>query len=462
MHQIIINNSKFYIDDGTLLSDFLIAQGIEVDHPCGGNGICGKCKVYVNGKEELSCKYKVSSDITVVIPRRNHIYSVTGVEECESVRSASALVLDLGTTTLAMGLVSREEQKVIRTITATNLQRMYGADVISRITYCQKHGVENLQETVVSCINQMMKDLQVEEQLGVLYVSGNTTMLHLLLGEDCSGMGMAPYTPVFLEGRTVSAEEIGVLGVEKIVTLPCISSFVGADLVAGLNCVEMPKKGKYHLLIDLGTNAEMILFSEGDVLCTSAAAGPCFEGVNISAGMSATTGAIYSFTYPNVCKTIEDAEAKGICGTGLIDIMAELLKHKVIDESGYMEKSYEVCKGIFLEPKDVRQYQLAKSAVSSAILTLMNERNLTFEQIDKVYISGGFSASIHQENAIRTGLFPKEFISKCVTINNSSFLGAVKYAWGCDECHNYIERAETMDLSLNTYFAELFIKNMMF
>ena len=462
MYQITINDKKYYIEDGTLLSEFLMKQGIQVDHPCGGSGTCGKCKVLVNGKEERSCKYKVTSDISVRIPDRGNVYSVTGVEECESANSASALVLDLGTTTLAMGLISSEEQKVIRTITATNPQRKYGADVISRITHCQKYGVKKLQEAVVSCINQMILDLEGEEQLGTLYVSGNTIMLHLLLGEDCSGMGMSPYTPVFLESRTVSAKNIGVFGVQEIVTLPCISSFVGADLVAGLNCVEMPKKGAYSFLIDLGTNAEIILFSDEDLLCASAAAGPCFEGVNISSGMSATKGAIYSYTYPKEYKTIENAKAKGICGTGLIDVIAELLKHQVIDASGYMEEAFEVAEGIFLEPKDVRQYQLAKSAVCAGVLTLMNARDLSFEQIDKVYISGGFSASINQENAIRTGLFPKEFASKCIAINNSSFLGTVKYACGHDVFHNHIEYAEYMDLSLNTFFAELFMKKMMF
>ena len=138
----------------------------------------------------------------------------------------------------------------------------------------------------------------------------------------------------------------------------------------------------------------------------------------------------------------------------------ETVKNEVEEKT--QKEDTEVAEGIFLEPKDVRQYQLAKSAVCAGVLTLMNVRNLSFEQIDKVYLSGGFSASINQENAIKTGLFPKEFASKCIAINNSSFLGTVKYACGYDKSHNYIKHAETMDLSLNTFFAELFMKNMMF
>ena len=220
--------------------------------------------------------------------------------------------------------------------------------------------------------------------------------------------------------------------------------------------------GKHDLLIDLGTNAEVVLFSEKDALCTAAAAGPCFEGANISCGMSATAGAISAYGEDGI-KTIADAKPLGICGTGLVDVIAVLLERGEIDETGFMEcESYTLSEGVTLEGGDVRQYQLAKSAVNSAILTLMKLKNVGFEDISNMYISGGFSAKINIKNAVKTGLLPKELESKCVTLNNSSLLGAVKYAFEQNELSCLLDGARYIDLSSDPDFSELFIENMMF
>ena len=244
--------------------------------------------------------------------------------------------------------------------------------------------------------------------------------------------------------------------------MPNISAFVGADIVAGLNLVSAPMSGKHDLLIDLGTNAEVVLFSEKDALCTAAAAGPCFEGANISCGMSATAGAISAYGEDGI-KTIADAKPLGICGTGLVDVIAVLLERGEIDETGFMEcESYTLSEGVTLEGGDVRQYQLAKSAVNSAILTLMKLKNVGFEDIGSMYISGGFSAKINIKNAVKTGLLPKELESKCVTLNNSSLLGAVKYAFEQNELSWLLDSTRYIDLSSDPDFSELFIENMMF
>ncbi len=463
MHQIIINGETFHVSDGTVLSEFLMKSEKKVEHPCGGRGTCKKCKVIVNGKVELSCRYVVHSDITVETINVEHIISETGAKENGSLTDHMCLVLDIGTTTLALGLVSLDTHQIIRTITATNPQRAFGADVMSRIDYCQKNGVQDLHSTIITCVNQMISDLQADYQVEQLYVAGNTTMLHLFLGVDCTSMGMAPYTPVFLESRCVNADEIGIRCVNEVVTLPSIATFVGADLVAGLNYVEMPKEDTYSLLIDLGTNAETVLFSKHDILCTAAAAGPCFEGAGISCGMSATNGAIYSYAFPEEYHTVGDAPAKGICGTGIIDIVAELVQNEIIDETGYMEDEiFSITEEISLSQNDVREYQLAKSAVCSAIQTLMKIRNLSFEDIENVYISGGFSAKINLENAKKTGLLPREVADKCIAINNSSFLGTVKYACEQNELSGYLEDAKYIDLSSNPIFTDLFVENMMF
>lgn len=463
MRQITINGEIFHVNDGTILSDFLMKSEKKVEHLCGGRGTCKKCKVIVNGKEELSCQYVVSSDITVETIDKENIISETGTEDSDNLTEHMCMVLDIGTTTLALGLVSLDTHQIVRTITATNAQRTFGADVMSRIDYCQKNGVNVLHSSIVSCVNQMIVDLKITDAIEKLYVAGNATMLHLFLGVDCSAMGVAPYTPVFLESRCVSAREIGVCGIKEIITLPSIASFVGADLVAGLNYVPMPKKDAYSLLIDLGTNAEIVLFSRQDILCTAAAAGPCFEGAGISCGMSATKGAIYSYSFPKGIHTIDDAPAKGICGTGIIDVIAELVQNDVIDETGYMEEEiFAITAEISLNQNDVREYQLAKSAVCSAIQTLMQIRNISFRDVENVYISGGFSSKINLDNATKTGLLPKDVADKCIAINNSSFLGTIKYACEQNELSNYLEHAQYIDLSSNLIFTELFVENMMF
>lgn len=461
MHKVIINGETQYENDGTLLSDILIKSGKSVDHPCGGKGTCKKCVVTVNGRKVLSCQYIIKSDISVSLPDRGEIISETGANETGKITDNLCYALDIGTTTLALALVSLDEGKIIKVITRTNPQRAFGADVMTRIDYCRKNGVEKINSLLISEINLMISDMS-NETIEKLYVSGNATMLHLFFGVDCSSMGVAPYTPVFLESKCEKAESLGINGVETVESLPSIAAFVGADIVAGLNFVGMPGKGKHNLLVDLGTNAEIVLFSQKSALCTAAAAGPCFEGANISCGMSATDGAVYSYS-KNEVKTVGDAPAKGICGTGLVDIIAELISNETIDETGFMEcESVEIAEGVSVNQADIRQYQLVKSAVYSAILTLLQMKNVSFDEIEKMYISGGFSAKINIENAVKTGLLPKDLAQKCVAVNNSSLLGTVKYAYEKNNIAIYTDNSTYVDLSANPAFSDLFIENMMF
>ncbi len=459
MHKVEINNRTAYANDGDLLSDVIMQSGGRVSHPCGGKGICKKCLVKVNGKDELSCRYAIRSDITVTFDEEDAIISETGADATSEKTEKLCLALDIGTTTLVLALVSADSGNIIRATTKNNPQRVFGADVMSRIEYCRKNGADVLHRPLVDAVNYMIAELDAEN-LDML-VSGNVTMLHTFFGIDCSSIGVAPYTPAFLDGRTVSGEKIG-LNVGSVTALPSVHSFVGADIVAGLNYVGLPKKGKYNLLVDLGTNAEIVLFDESSALCTSAAAGPCFEGANISCGMSATEGAVYEYAQGKI-KTVGNVRPKGICGTGLVDVVAELIKNGTVDETGFMEcESLEIADGVEITQADIREYQLAKSAVCAAIITLVKQKSITFDDIETVYISGGFSAKINIENATATGLLPRELKEKCVAVNNSSLLGTVKYAAEKNDLSLFTENAVYVDLAASTDFSELFIKNMMF
>lgn len=466
MHRIKLKGKELFCDDGELLSEILIKSGFSVEHPCGGRGVCRKCIVIVDGQEELSCKYRVYSDISLELPECGEMVSETGADITGRLTENLCFALDIGTTTLALALVSLDDKKIVRVTTKTNPQRAFGSDIMTRIDYCSKNSVKELNSVLISEINKMIEELKAPNNIK-LYVSGNTTMLHLFFNVDCSSIGVAPYTPVFLEGQCCGADALGLTGVSEAVSLPSISSFVGADLVAGLNYVSGPEKGKYNLLVDLGTNAEVLLFSDSSVLCTAAAAGPCFEGANISCGMSATRGAVYSYSLMENgtadIKTIGNAPAKGVCGTGLVDVIAALLDSEEVDETGFMEsESFEIAEGVTLTQEDIRQYQLAKSAVSSAILTLMKIKGISSDGIDRMYISGGFSAKINISNAVKTGLLPASLADKCVPVNNSSLLGTIKYACEGNDLSWYIENAEYIDLSSSSYFTELFVQNMMF
>ncbi len=462
MHKISINNETILVPDGAILSDILIKSDKKLPHLCGGKGTCKKCLVLVNGKKELSCQYEIKSDIDVVLSENDAIFSETGANESGTITENCCLVLDIGTTTLALALVSLDEKEIIKVKTATNPQRAFGGDVLTRIEYCNKNGVSELQTLLIKEINKMIDEFVVCS-VNTMYVSGNTTMLHLFFGVDPSSIGVAPYTPVFLESKKIKAVDIGLKNIENVISLPCISSFVGADLVAGVNHANLPNNNKYNLLVDLGTNAEIVLYNSDYLLCTSAAAGPCFEGANITCGMSATDGAIYSYSADGSFQTINNKTPKGICGTGLIDIIAVLFEKGVIDETGYMDcEEFFITDSVKLTQSDIRQFQLAKSAVYSGVSALLKEKSISFSDIENLFISGGFSAKINIENAVKIGLLPKELKDKCIPINNSSLLGTIKYALEQNDLSVYTKNAEYIDLSTNSYFSDLFIENMEF
>ncbi len=458
MIKITVNGGTLYVEKGALLSSVL-----DIEKPCGGRGTCGKCKVLVNGREELACRYIIDGDITVKTNEKQEIFSETGTEESGRTTENMCLALDIGTTTLALALVSLDDKKTVRVITRTNPQREFGADVITRIEYCSKNSVKPLHEKLINEINAMIAEI-TDVDIDTMYVSANVTMLHTFFNVDCSSIGVAPYMPKFLKSMQVKGETLN-LNVKNVISLPSVASFVGADIVAGLNFIGMPQKEKYNLLIDLGTNAEVVLYSKNSGVATAAAAGPCFEGANIKCGMSATSGAVYTFDLAygqSAYKTIGDILPSGICGTGLIDIVSSLLKNEIIDETGYMEDDYHISDGVYLSPNDVRQYQLAKSAVYSAILSLVQTQGISFDQIDKMYVSGGFSSKIDINNAVSTGLFPKELKNKTVAINNSSLQGVIKYALEGNDLTSITQMITYVDLSSNPYFSELFMENMMF
>jgi len=452
-------------EGSVLLSDLLAGHGYFVPHPCGGRGTCKKCTVLLNGSSVLACRQTLDRDGEVILPDREEISAVTGGEETGRVTEHLCLCLDIGTTTLALSLVSLDERAAVRTVTAPNPQRAYGADVISRIDHCMKNGPRELQRSLLEVLRPTVSSLLASfgcSGVETMYVAGNTTMLHLFFGVDCSSLGTAPYTPVFLEKRTASGESLGLEGVETVVALPGISAFVGADIVAGMEYVGLPIEGKWRMLLDLGTNAEIALYNGNQILCTAAAAGPCFEGANISCGMSASPGAVCAVSSEGAVSVIGGGEAKGLCATGLIDAIAEGVRRETIDETGYLEDDPLPISGdVALTGQDIREFQLAKSAIRAAAECLITRAGISFEDVEGLYVAGGFSAGLNVENAAFVGLIPPELKEKFHGINNASLLGTVKYACEGENLH-LPSASEYADLSADSLFSELFMEYMMF
>ncbi len=436
----------------------LQSKGVKVSAPCGGCGHCGRCKVLLDGKPVLACQTEIEKEVVVEVPEgsiRTGTMETTGRMEGRD----GVFAVDIGTTTVAVCLTERG--KAVDVITFDNPQLPYGADVLSRIKSAKEKGVESLRRPLLKEIKRAMDELC--GKYGCIskrvYVCGNTTMLHIFWGEDVSTLGVYPYTPVFLSERKGTIAEMEC----EVISLPGISAYVGADIVAGISVCPKPSKGKI-LYVDLGTNAEIALVGD-DITVTSAAAGPCFEAGNISCGMPATDGAITSFSLDGERSvSYLGTRPVGLCGTGLIDVIGQLVKHNIIDKTGYLirENGYPIANNVILTQKDVREFQTAKSAVRSAIEVLLSERKTAHEEIEKVYLSGGFSTMINTESVIQCGLLPAAFTGKIVAIGNGALAGTVAFSSDEKSCAQIARAARYVDLGGRPEFSAAFIKNIDF
>lgn len=465
---VIQNNKseKITFDKPRSLSELLLENGYYVLHLCGGHGSCKKCTVILDGTPVLACRTVVKSDCTSVLPQRETMSVLVAEEKAGRVTDNVCLCLDIGTTTLALALVSCVDKCIIKTETAVNPQRIFGADVMSRIEYCMHNGVLKLHTLLIDEVKSMISKLTDAfslQKINTMYIAGNTAMLHTFFKEDCSSLGTAPYTPVFLNERAVRGCELGFENIENIVSLSGISTFVGADILSGINYVGVPFDSKYRILLDLGTNAEIALFNKDVIMCTAAAAGPCFEGANISCRMSAGEGAVYSYDSDGTVGVFGNGKPKGLCATGLIDVIAEGVRRGDIEKSGYLENDpLKVCDGVFVIGRDIREFQLAKSAIRAATECLVTRAGISYDDIETLFIAGGFSAGIREDNAAFVGLIPDELCGKVKAVNNSCLSGIVKYA--CDEQKILpdTDKSHYVDLSCDVRFSELFMNYMEF
>lgn len=538
--KIIPDNIEMLVEDNTPLKELFTEKGINFEFPCGGLGVCKRCKVKVvkgdSHEEVLACQLKVNRDLTIEIPSREEQHNIlvkglerqvaleplvkklplelpkptladnvddwtrlagengvapklrvlqqlpdklrekdfkiviviandeiVAIEGQDSKDTLYGIAFDIGTTTIAGFLIDLKTGKELAQVSTLNPQVKYGADVISRINYAKSdEGLERLHREIINGINGLIK--KAAKQVGcsitdiyVLTVAGNTTMHHLFLKIQPKSLAATPYVPVVTEALVVDAKEINIEinPAGKVFMFPNIAGFVGGDTVAAALAAEMDRAHKLTLLVDIGTNGEMVLGTKEKLLSCSTAAGPAFEGVEIKCGMRGTIGAIDHISIDTELKysVIGNTLPQGIAGSGIVDAVAELLKIGVIDEKGRLLRPDEIEKPIgkkykdriieidgtlaflieentatgepiYISQKDIREIQLAKGAIAAGIEVLLQTYGAKAEDIEEVYLAGAFGNYLSEESVCKIGLLPPELEGKIKGIGNAAGVGA--------------------------------------
>lgn len=491
---------------GKNLLALLMENGIFLENPCGGNGRCGKCRVRILagdpspitetearllGKEEiergarLSCMVKLQGDLQIELSEEEQDYQgmVSGYmpdfePDQDGERNGYGAAVDVGTTTAALSLAELSAGAECAAVSTVNAQKRFGSDVLTRITYEMEHpqtGVRELQKAIVDSVNGLLAEACAQagirrEQIRKITVAANCTMMHMLLGISAVSLGRAPFTPVFAGSKRLKAADIGLLAAPEaeLYCLPAVSAYVGADIVAGAYVCQMHKAKGNVLFLDIGTNGELVLACGGRLLACSCAAGPALEGMNIRSGMRASCGAVENvrLTKDGVAlKVIGGGEPRGICGSGILSAVRELLAAGLVRKSGaflsaaetdmdmdlgtdvdrdphmevyrrlrtdgtrrefvlYSAETADGKKEIVITQNDVRQVQLAKGAILSGFCALLEQSGITAGDLDRVVIAGQFGANLSADDLIGTGILPPQVRDKLFYVGNAAKTGA--------------------------------------
>ena len=506
------------------LLEMLQEKNEYISAPCNGNGICGKCIVrYKSGATEptkqdreflsekqleqgyrLACQSYPTEEYKVEIPeleetievlsqwenqRTEEILKNTAEGTAEKTENALyGICIDIGTTTLAALLVNLETEADCQTAVSVNHQRAYGSDVLSRISASNGGKKWEIQRCIRQDLQKLIRELLqkekiTEQQIQRIVIAGNTTMCHLLRGFSCETLGVAPFLPVDLSWMEGSAADF--LGMKeldtKVVILPGISAFVGADIMAGIAKMNMHRSEGYHLLLDIGTNGEMVLGNCRHMYVTSTSAGPAFEGGNISCGMAGIPGVISHVFMEETGKAgfqvIGEADGEnkkqqaiGICGTGMIDLVYELREHQMIDEHGtysdlYFDTGYELAEKVKFTQNDIRELQMAKAAIRAGVDILVKKAGITFDEVDNCYLAGGFGTKIDIKKAAGIGLIPKELEMKTIPAGNTVLAGTKEVLLSRiskEELEKIQTMADVINLAEENDFEEMYLSYMDF
>lgn len=465
-----------------------IAAGVRVDAPCGGFGRCGRCTVHIDGEVSpptadeialvdiadlatgirLACRARLLADATITMTARGAVVvteagrapeldvespSDRGIDPLEGSPYLLGAVVDIGTTTIVAALVDLENGDELARAGALNIQYPWGADVMTRVTMAAHEGGNILHGPLVMQIERLILSLlepleAAAEDVREIAVAGNTAMTNSFLGEDLSPLASAPYEGAVIEATYVSAVRLGMqhLPLATCYVLPGVSAFIGADVVAGLLATRPSAEDGPVLFMDLGTNGELVLVTSGEWTAASAAAGPALEGAGIESGMRAEPGAIERVWLDDgelAIATIGGFPPVGVCGSGALDLIAVMLDARVLDASGRLRDDASGATGwrvfehgdvrafviddnagLVLTQKDIRQLQLAKGAVRTAIDLLLAGAGVAPGDVREVLVAGGFGLHADGASLARIGMIPPEWADRLVFVGNTAKEGA--------------------------------------
>lgn len=465
---------------GALLSDVLRQNGVLIEQPCGGKGTCGKCLVYVNGATCRACQTVVENNMYIKVEDHSDFKHAAAAAvttpPTDPMYRRYGIAFDIGTTTVCAALL--DANGVTETVIRKNPQTAFGADVISRIEKALLGEQTALSDNIQTVLNEMIATLCGRKgisagDIDAAVIVGNTAMLYLLTGHNPEPLSHAPFKAdrLFDEYLDARALHLSVAPNAQVYIPPCISAFIGADITAAILASDMCSQPNTALLADIGTNGEIVLWHNGILSCCSTAAGPAFEGAGISQGTYGTNGAIDS-AWPDhgriQISTIGGGPAIGICGSGMIDILAAALKLNIINETGAIESGrdgFKLQDDIKITSSDIRNIQLAKSAIRAGMETLLAQVCVNKEEVETLYISGGFGSFINLAHAAAIGLIPAELLNRSKPIGNAAHTGASMFLRDQSRCaavRPLVKRANTIALDANPFFEEYYIKHMIF
>jgi uncharacterized 2Fe-2S/4Fe-4S cluster protein (DUF4445 family) len=486
---------------GQKMLEILRKNNFFVDAACGGRGVCRKCAITISDnvhhqekKVVLACEYKVEKDIQVFLGKHEENLKSMTIEDrvyvahqlenfypCDPVKDGKVeygLAYDIGTTTTVMGLVDLATGKIIDKVSMVNEQKNYGADVASRISYTMlnKEGLTLLNDIITnqtkSMVLQLCKKQGIScEQIGEMVVAGNPTMTHLFMNISAISIGQFPHEPQVKEHYQIIAhkEKYGFEG--TIHVLAGVSGYVGSDVMLGIAMLRIMYEESQQLFLDLGTNGEMGIGNENGIVVCGTAAGPAFEGANLECGTGAISGAIAHFRTDEkgevVYDTINEKPAIGICGSGIIDIVAVLKKINFIDKMGTFADSinrYWVNgTKIYVNQKDIREIQMAKAAIYAGLKTLTSQQGIHIDEVERLYFAGGFGAHISVENSVNIGLIPSSLKENIEVIGNTSLSGSALHLVSKSFREDYlkvIDKTTYIELANIQSFQPLFLEGM--
>jgi uncharacterized 2Fe-2S/4Fe-4S cluster protein (DUF4445 family) len=482
-----------FFDAGAILPEKVILErnALSYARQLGGEN-CGRLSLHalslISACADLAAAKALAPAGSEEALKEPEVYVYRDKGEILSIQTAPAAVygigVDIGTTTIVVALLDLLTGQILDRVSMINKQREFGADVISRMQRASKGELPQLTGRVRKQIAEGIAELREKNDVRgrdicKVAIAGNTTMMHLLMGISCATLGQFPFTPVTLDFVSCVYPELfeGDLSCE-VVILPGISTYVGADITSGIFFTDMHKSADPTLLMDIGTNGEMALMVSGKLLCTATAAGPAFEGGNIQWGTGSIPGAISQVVWRDgkfEIKTIGNRAPAGICGSGVVDAVYEGLRSGYIESSGKFNETVPE-NGIVLArttggqdinfcQKDVRELQLAKSAIRSGLDALIRHAGLSYDDVKTLYIAGGFGYNLNFNSGVGIGLIPKDLHSKIRLVGNSSLGGAVRYLMDRQSEENInaiVGMADEYSLPTDSYFNEMFVENIAF